>query len=398
MSTIDPRPGSLGLGPSDPGRAEAGGGGPSSMCRVPEFDSIRAIAAVAILLFHIDPPRFYPGWSGVDLFFVLSGYLITRNILEHGDSRGFLARFYARRSLRIWPIYYLALFGVVAVNPFLSPPQPMSALPWYLTYTQNLWLLRPWPPPEFTHAFDHTWTLAIEEQFYLIWPALVLVAGRRHLAALCLMIMAMAVAARTGGYPLFFYSRSSERLLYARCDGFALGGLLSLWPARDRWTFDMAPLGRLVFGLAAAGSLAYLVHGGWNDGGMSFIGLPTPSQPGPVIFAFSLLYAGLVGLVLVHAGRPVLAPLRARWLVYLGQMSYGIYLYHYLVYWAVDRWWPQAVATWWGGAIKVAISLAIAAASWHAVERPILALKDRFRYGTSRAKAPPAAVARDLDS
>ncbi|WZO98207.1 acyltransferase [Isosphaeraceae bacterium EP7] len=358
------------------------------MRRVPEFDSIRAIAAAAILLFHLDPMRFYPGWSGVDLFFVLSGYLITRNILEYGDSRGFLARFYARRSLRIWPIYYLALLALVAINPFLSPPEPMAALPWYVTYTQNLWLLRPWPAPSFTHAFDHTWTLAIEEQFYLIWPALVLVAGRRHLATLCFMAMAMAVAARSGGYLFFFNSASSERLLYARCDGFALGGLLSLWPARGRGTDDMAPLGRLVFGLAAAGSLTYLVHGAWRYGGVGFIGLPTPSEPGPIIFAFSLLYAGLVGLVLVHAGRPVLAPLRARWLVSLGQMSYGIYLYHYIVYWAVDRWWPRADGTLWGGAIKVAISLAIAAASWHAVERPILGLKDRFCYGTSGPKAP----------
>src|SRR5689334_19766085 len=108
------------------------------MPRVPELDALRALAALVVLLFHIRPQRFPWGWTGVDLFFVLSGYLITTIILGHQGTRGFVRNFYIRRSLRIWPIYYLALLGLVLANRWLPKPQPMDALPYYLTYTQNL--------------------------------------------------------------------------------------------------------------------------------------------------------------------------------------------------------------------------------------------------------------------
>src|SRR4051812_9144594 len=108
------------------------------MPRVPELDALRAFAAGIVLLFHLRPEGFVFGWTGVDLFFVLSGYLITTIILQHQAAPGFLRNFYVRRGLRIWPLYYLTLFGLVALNPFLPRPQPMAGLPYYLTYTQNV--------------------------------------------------------------------------------------------------------------------------------------------------------------------------------------------------------------------------------------------------------------------
>ena len=157
----------------------AGPGYAGRMRRIPELDALRALAALVVLLFHLNPPRFFFGWTGVDLFFVLSGYLITTIILDHQGQRGFLRNFYARRGLRIWPIYYIALFAVVATAPLVPRDRrpPLNGLGYYVTYLQNITLYQLRPPPEFHIAFDHTWTLALEEQFYLIWPALIALAS-----------------------------------------------------------------------------------------------------------------------------------------------------------------------------------------------------------------------------
>lgn len=356
------------------------------MRRVPELDALRGLAAVVVVFFHLDPRRYFPGWSGVDLFFVLSGYLITAIILRDGGSRGFFRNFYARRTLRIWPIYYLTLVGLVAVNPFLRRPASLADLPYALTYTQNVPLYWGKQPPANHPAFDHTWTLAIEEQFYLVWPALVVWAGRRRLAPLCLIAIAVSLATRDGGNGLL--PKYGERLLASRCDGFALGGLLAWSLADGGWARDPRNRAGPAFGAAVVLALGYLAWGSRAHGALGFIGLPTPMWPAETIFAFGVLYAGLIGLLAVNAGGRRLRPLRLPWLAYLGQISYGIYLYHYVVFWVVDGCDPKvsvrAGQPWTTQAVKLAATLAVAAASWHLIERPILGLKGRFRYRDDR--------------
>ena len=353
------------------------------MKRVPELDSLRALAAVVVLFFHLDPLRYFPGWTGVDLFFVLSGYLITSIILENAGSPGFTLNFYARRSLRIWPIYYLTLLGLVAANPFLAHPDKLADLPYALTYTQNLPLYWGKQPPPTHPAFDHAWTLAIEEQFYLAWPALVLWAGRRRLVPLCVLTILIALASREGSN--WIIPHYSERLLIARSDGFALGGLLAWVFAEGGWADLRRDRALLACGLAAGLATLYLAWGCWAYSPLGLIGLPTPIYPAEVIFAFALLYAGIIGLVVLHAGARWLRPLRFRGLVYLGQISYGLYLYHYVVYWIIDGCQPRPHShetdqPWTTQAVKLSATLAVAVASWHLIERPILRWKDRFRY------------------
>ena len=353
------------------------------MKRVPELDSLRALAAVVVLFFHLDPLRYFPGWTGVDLFFVLSGYLITSIILKNADSPGFYRNFYARRSLRIWPIYYLTLLGLVVANPFLGRPDPLADLPYALTYTQNLPLYWKTQPPPTHPAFDHTWTLAIEEQFYLVWPALVLRAGRRRLVPLCVLTILIALASREGSN--WIIPHYSERLLVARSDGFALGGLLAWIFGEGGWAVRRRDLALRACGLAVALASSYLLWGCWTYSPLGLIGLPTPLYPAEVIFAFAMLYAGIIGLVLLHAGSRPLRPLRFPVLVYLGQISYGLYLYHYVVYWVVDGCHPRPDShkigqPWQTQALKLSVTLVVAVASWHLIERPILRRKDRFRY------------------
>jgi peptidoglycan/LPS O-acetylase OafA/YrhL len=345
------------------------------MRRVPELDSLRGVAAVVVLLFHLDPMRFQWGWSGVDLFFVLSGYLITAIILRHGNAPGFVLRFYARRSLRIWPIYYLTMVALVVANPFGPRPQPLDGWPYYATYTQNIWEYGIGRPAKFHIAFDHTWTLALEEQFYLLWPALVIWAGPRRVVRLCLATIAVAFLARRDTILAYAFS---ERVLIARCDGFALGGLLAAFLSRDRTARETAllRLGLAAGVLLGGGFLAW----GRTRYGWAWIGLPTPAWPDWTILAFGVLYTGIIGLVALHAGRRGLAPLRLGPLVFLGQISYGLYLYHYPVYWFLDGGkfaYDQPPGTM---ALKLAASLAVATLSWYLIERPLLGLKDRFAY------------------
>ena len=349
--------------------------------RIAELDSLRGLAAVAILVFHLNPPAFFAGWTGVDLFFVLSGYLITGIILRHGGGPGFLATFYVRRGLRIWPIYYLCLAVVVLVVQRMPKPLSLASLPYYATYTQNVPLYLHNEAPSL-RPFDHTWTLALEEQFYILWPALVLLAGRARIVPLCLATIAVSVMARADGY--LAWGHFSERILLARCDGFALGGLLAaiLIPPPSR---------RVVAGLifALAGAIAWIVWGSITSGGaLRFLGMPTPAEPATTILAVGVVYFGVVGLVAVGAGSPWLAPLRFLPLAYLGKISYGLYLYHYPIFWVIDGYDFVYDQPWRVRVAKLAATLVVAVASWHLVEAPILRLKDRFAYRIVDDPAP----------
>src|SRR4051812_12063346 len=170
------------------------------MHRTPEFDAIRGIAALAIVLHHLWWPANTPMSTALNLFFVLSGYLITGIILKNLDDKHFLPVFYARRALRIWPIYYLALFAVVGFN-FVSPVRhSMEGFFPYLAYLPNLPCYWFGPETQFIPSFHHTWTLAIEEQFYIVWPLLLMAAGRKGVGPLALGFIAAAIVARAVGF------------------------------------------------------------------------------------------------------------------------------------------------------------------------------------------------------
>ena len=148
------------------------------MRRVSELDAIRGLSALGVMIFHLDSAAFLFQGVRVDLFLLLSGYLVTSIILKRGDAANFYPVFQARRVLRIWPIYYLCLAALVAVNAGLPRPTAIDALPNYLTFTQNI--QRYWSDsvPPFKWYYVHTWSLALEQQFYVFWPLLLGLAGR----------------------------------------------------------------------------------------------------------------------------------------------------------------------------------------------------------------------------
>ena len=206
----------------------------------PALDGIRGIAIIGVLLTHgmtVAPGLqdsfggrllaylLTPGWVGVDLFFVLSGFLITGILLSTKQSRNYFTSFYARRCLRISPIYYLTLTGVLLVGTQSYWYSSMLPSLWgrkvsYFFYLQNIW-------PFMNHGtlgglLGHFWSLAVEEQFYLVWPILVLLVPERLLIWMCrgcrMRIAAsnMAIFSSSGRFPGIDVNDEQDRGLIYR--------------------------------------------------------------------------------------------------------------------------------------------------------------------------------------
>jgi peptidoglycan/LPS O-acetylase OafA/YrhL len=344
--------------------------------RIGELDGMRGLAAVAIVAFHARPDWMPLGWAAVDLFFGLSGFLITSIVLKHGDSPGFLRQFYLRRGLRIWPIYYLTLLGFILFRHHLPTRCDWSGLWYYLTYLQDIPLYWSAEAPRFHGFLKHTWTLAIEEQFYLLWPVVVLVCGGRRIPVLALGCAGFSVMARVSGWP--------ASLLLTRMDGLVLGGLLAAilhggWLDRFRagWLFGVLA----VLGVSGVIAIAAALH----------LSCPDLSVSGPGLLAINIVGMGLIGLAVTSSGSAWLAPLRWGPLTYLGKISYGLYLYHYVILefsaGQLRMWAPWGMPP---GRQLVTVLLCFLAASlsWVLIEQPILGLKKRFEYNSRRRTVP----------
>ncbi len=368
------------------------------MPRVQELDGLRGLAALVIVVFHLRFVGRVPLMgSAVDLFFVLSGYLITRILLRTAPSLGSYVRFGIRRGFRLWPIYFLSFGLLLVLNPLVPRPGTLEAWPYFLTYTQ----FTPWywgvEPPEFSRLYDHTWTLAIEEQFYLIWPLVVFLGGRRGVLAVGALLIPLAILSR--GTSL------SPHLLLTRCDGLAVGAMVAAW-------YEKAGLGpgsgvpsrvaRCLALLIAIGvtapwwstPLASGIVGVFSDlttlwGPLDIQGLGGSLR----IFAITLLYGVGVAWVVGSAGGRRSAWLRHPWLAGLGRISYALYLFHPFVMVAVSLG-QQAFGLpggLLGDGLKLAGSILLAYASWRWVEQPIHRWRERLTRQSSESERPRTA-------
>ena len=363
--------------------------------RIPALDGLRGVAILLVLVMHagfpgiaIDSAVSAPllhgylwvallGWCGVDVFFVLSGFLITGILVRAKGSPHYFRDFYARRALRIFPLYYAAwaLLFVVLPRPAVAAPDEAWTS---LLYLQN-WLYGirgTFSDP----ARTITWSLAIEEQFYLLWPALVWWTSPRGLRRLCVATIVGAIALRAGlllgGFEHVYF------LTPCRLDALAAGALLAV-----------VPLPSLRFG-----QVATLVGAAGLAGVAAYAGSPltvrSASMQGLGLVASLLLAVGL--LVLVRGDGLVARAMRWRWLSMFGRYSYCIYLTHVLVIEVVGRWWLETAGGWarewpltWVLAltvVSIAASLAVGFASWHLFEKWFLQLK---RYFPGAARREP---------
>jgi peptidoglycan/LPS O-acetylase OafA/YrhL len=348
--------------------------------RIDQLDGLRALAFSAVFLHHaVHAPLL---WMGVDLFFVLSGFLITRNLLslrEQCSTGRSLGVFFYRRLLRIVPPYYLALTAIALLQGF-----PDGSAPWYWAFASNL---RDAQHGAHEGALNTMWSIAVEEQFYLVWPWLVLLAPRRWLGGLFVLVVAAAPLVRVAATGVSL--DAVYRLMPCRMDLLAMGALLALrdhadpsWMARHRGRFVGAALAALL-GFAMLSVLVPTFRTRNNTLLFNVVGFSLAG----VFFTGALAYArslqrGPAFALLTH---PVLR--------YLGKISYMAYLSHMLAIDLVKRLGFAGVK---GAPLSLALTVAFSTATWYLLEEPLLRLRSLVSP-RRRPRAPDAAAERDRD-
>lgn len=375
---------------------------------LPALDGLRGVAILAVMVLHFSAlghwvpatsvDRFVAalasgGWIGVDLFFVLSGFLITGILRDNRGQPHYFQNFYARRALRIFPLYYGALVVYFVVLPTAAPHHEAvekltRGAGWYWSYLANVQIaVGGWGA---TSSFvDHFWSLAVEEQFYLVWPFLVFMLSRRAMLRLCVVMVASALLVRTA-----LFANDAAMAAYvltpSRMDALAVGAMISL-AARDGKSFPvLARAARPVLGLAVAVVAAVW----WIQGGPS-VAEPLMGTVG--LTALSLVFGSLLVLTLASPESAALSRgLRSRPLRVLGRYSYALYVVHAPVALLLPSIGISAAVlpplfglTLPGQlaftGVACIVSLGAAYLSWHLFEKHFLKLKDRFAEAPARA-------------
>ncbi|MEZ5830637.1 MAG: acyltransferase family protein [Dongiaceae bacterium] len=345
-----------------------------------DIDGLRALAVVAVLLFHAGVPLVGGGYVGVDVFFVISGYLITSLILHEQDAGAFsLTSFYHRRIRRILPALFVMICGCAIVGWFLLAPldyarlgQNMAGAALSFSNLQFWFTAGYFDTPAAEKPLLHTWSLGVEEQFYLVFPIYLILVRRiwpsKRLpltAAFCLASFAFASIAAFRDPNGAFY------LPHARLWELLIGGLLAMGvaPAPTRATLRTAAA---TLGLALVAGTAIFYSGDTIFPGIA--ALP------PTIGTALVIWSGTGGTSVVGQA------LAARPLVFLGKISYSLYLWHFPLlafglYVGLGEMSPATTA------MLLAAAFVLAVLSWHFVEQPARRAGGRLRWRTVASSA-----------
>lgn len=347
----------------------------------PQLDGLRFLAFFAVFLFHVRPGRYACGPDGVRVFFTLSGFLITRILLagETGDLRADLGRFYVRRTLRIFPLYYAVVAGL-----WVSGQLP--GLGWYLTYTYNIRASfeRTWGGP-----VGHFWTLCVEEQFYVLYPFLLLKTPSRFRPALLVGLLLASKGFQAHALTRLPMPWSGYLLPY--CGEFLAWGCLAGWvelrTRPGRWEGPISLLLGVALVVACRSRFDWWAH---SPGVPILLGALSGFGLGSALVVFGLWRSSSPWLVGPLAWRPV---------AYLGKISYGLYVYHLLV---IEGDWlsylPESYLFRFRQPYgELGLTIVVAAASWRWFEGPINRLKDRLTWPLASASASASEVARGPD-
>jgi peptidoglycan/LPS O-acetylase OafA/YrhL len=347
---------------------------------VAELDGLRGIAILFVMIHRLYPDAagvpwpIEAGWIGVDLFFVISGFLIAGILVDTRNDPDYFRNFYARRVLRIFPLFYLMVGGMFIVFPLADHGafiDQAGSPAWYLFQLGNL--------PESVLGHDPpywlapVWSLAIEEQFYLTFPLLVRAADPRRLSRWLFSFAILALATRIATTALV---PDRERLQYlftiCRLDTIAAGCLLALFVRTPTFETLRFKIPRAL-GAVALGSLVIAVT----------THLDRTTVFGRT-FGYSIVaigFSALLLLVVLHRNRPATALLRMSWLRYLGKLCFGLYLLHRpagtIVTAVATRFGTDQASLAWLPA-KIALAVCFATISWYALEQPFLRLKRKF--------------------
>jgi len=386
--------------------------------RIRELDGLRGVAIGMVVLFHFfqNTMAFRPGsvfayvqaglrlsWTGVDLFFVLSGFLIGGILLDSRASTNYYSVFYKRRFFRIIPIYLIALLIVPALVSLGQGPEAsrlarlnLDGAPWYayLTFTQNFWM---------THSgtlgcngLAMTWSLAVEEQFYLTMPLYIRALSRLWLTRALLIGICGAPLLRI----LLLQFHSADwvgvyTMMLCRADALLLGVLAAVLLRNERWR-ERIRGARSVFSVLIPIfllGLAFLTVRAWS--------MTTTLMKSVGFTWVALFYFAILLFVLTRPNNVVCKVLRMKWLCWVGTLAYGIYLFHqgiqYLVFGLIWGYAPvvSGGATLLATLAAMALTFLLAAISWRYFEQPLIRVGRRtnFEFGTAETmETPPSGV------
>lgn len=342
----------------------------------PHVDGLRAVAVLAVLLYHLSPGLLPGGFMGVDVFFVISGFVVTASLAGHrSESPGdFLALFYSRRLTRLVPALAVVLVVTTALYVLFVPRA------WFNRAAETVgqtafWGISNWmldqhvvnyfePGAEF-NPFTHTWSLGVEEQFYLIAPLFLFVALGRHFSAhrrgLATMgIVALALLSLAACY-YFGLTHSSRFVFYQLAFRFwelAAGVLLYLLGHRVTW-------------LPASAAVFYR-WSGWAGAVLVAAAMVLPRPEAYPYIRSTLAVLGallLIGLPSIDRHDRLGSVLRSRAAIWVGHRSYALYLWHWPIY--VLARWTTGLSVWPFNVLAVLLSVAVAAVSYRAVENPV---------------------------
>jgi peptidoglycan/LPS O-acetylase OafA/YrhL len=350
--------------------------------KIPQLDAARGIAILLVLIHNTSSFPFRPlaaisahGWMGVDLFFVLSGFLITGILLDTKESEAYFRNFYARRCLRIWPLYYSLLIFMFVIVPHLRPSEAPAIFerssPWwaYPFFLQNFFVAI---PAQAAGALGVTWSLAIEEQFYLIWPLFVRYFSSAHIKRIAMGVILLSPLLR---FYLTLHHVDIYSNLFCRLDGLMAGAILAVLVRSETFVpLEHVKLAWVSFFLGT--SLAI-----WTDN----------RQELWIAFSMASLAAGsLVYLSLFSQWKWVQFFFKNRILAYTGVISYGLYLLHKIPLDVMKEIYGNRYP-FFSISVTVVFSYLLAAVSWMVLEKPFLKLK---RFFDLKPAARPSCLSR----
>lgn len=354
---------------------------------MPQLDSLRAIAVILVIISHwFAREHFFNRYSdngilGVTLFFVLSGFLITgillksKIVIERGGSKKkAFGTFYVRRSLRIFPVYYLLLLMLLVFNL----ANVRESFWWHFFYGSNFFF---WLQDKFGGSLSHLWSLSVEEQFYLFWPVVIIFIARKYIPYALLTGILIAILFR-----YFITNPQNElgRLLMpGSLDSFCIGGLLAYgrqfgpslyhtYITKRNWLIVISFL------------LLIFVHTSL------FENITVDVRAGLFYFLISVAFGILIDRVADSVNTPVIRILlNNRALLFIGKISYGLYLFHNFIPYFYDINLPvflQPFSLYLVQAIRFLLLIGLASVSWFLFEKPILKLKERFVFSSQKTR------------